>query len=242
MVAGIGVYGLSILAGSLSTLSPCVLPLIPILVGTAMTTHRYGPIALASGLALSYALAGLFLSTLGLLIGLDQIIFRNIAAGLMILFGLVLLSTHLQKYFASMTASFSNTGQPLLEKLSTDTLIGQFLLGILLGLVWSPCVGPTLGAAIILASQGQNLIHATVVMALFGVGAAIPLIAIGMMSHQAIAHMKATLFVTGRLGKKILGMVLLLSGLSVLTGFDKTIETWILIHAPEWLTNLTTSI
>ena len=242
MIAGITVYGLSVLAGSLSTLSPCVLPIVPIVVGTAMTTHRYGPIALASGLALSYALAGLLLSTLGFMIGLDQVVFRNIAAGLMVLFGLLLLSVQLQKYFASVTAIFGNKGQPLLEKLSTETLMGQFLLGILLGLVWSPCVGPTLGAAIILASQGQNLMHATVVMALFGLGAAMPLIAIGMLSHQAVSRMKATLFITGRLGKQILGMVLLLSGLFILTGWDKIVEAWILMHAPEWLINFTTSI
>ena len=71
MITGVGVYGLSVIAGILSTLSPCVLPLIPILVGTALAAHRYGPVALASGLALSYALAGVFLATIGLAIGFD---------------------------------------------------------------------------------------------------------------------------------------------------------------------------
>ena len=144
MIVGIGVYGLSVMAGILSTLSPCVLPLIPILVGTALTAHRYGPVALASGLALAYAIAGLFLATVGLMIGLDQVVFRNIAAGLMILFGLVLLSAPLQECFAALTAGLSSSGQPLLERMSADTLTGQFLLGALLGIVWSPCVGPTL--------------------------------------------------------------------------------------------------
>jgi cytochrome c-type biogenesis protein len=242
VIVGIGVYGLSILAGILSTLSPCVLPLIPIVVGTALTAHRYGPVALATGLALSYALAGLFLATVGLMVGLDQVIFRNVAAGLMILFGLVLLSPQLQEHFASAMAGLSSSGQPLLERVSADTLTGQFLLGALLGIVWSPCVGPTLGSAILLASQGENLIHTTVVMALFGVGAAIPLIALGMMSHQAMLRFKSKLFATGKVGKKLLGTVLLLFGLFVVTGIDKVFEAWIVTNAPEWLTNLTISI
>lgn len=242
MIAGIGVYGLSILAGILSTLSPCVLPLLPILVGTALTAHRYGPVALAAGLALAYALAGLFLATVGLMIGLDQAVFRNFSAGFLILFGLLLLSDRLQEYFASITASVSGSGQPLLERISADTLAGQFLLGAVLGIVWSPCVGPTLGSVIILASQGENLMYATAVMALFGIGAAIPLIALGMLSQQAMLHYKNKLFATGKVGKKLLGTVLLLTGIFVLTGMDKVFETWIVTNAPEWLTNLTVSI
>ena len=84
--------------------------------------------------------------------------------------------------------------------------------------------------------------HATVVMALFGVGAAIPLIALGMLSQQALQHYKSKLFTTGIIGKKLLGTLLLLLGLFVVTGFDKVFEAWILTNAPEWLSNLTVSI
>lgn len=242
MITGVGVYGLSVIAGILSTLSPCVLPLIPILVGTALAAHRYGPVALASGLALSYALAGIFLATIGLAIGLDQVVFRNIAAGLSIVFGLVLVSEQLQASFAEFTSGLSSGGQPLLERISTGSLNGQFLLGCLLGILWSPCVGPTLGAALILASQGKDLMHVSLVMALFGIGAAIPLAALGMMSQKAMMHVKKKLLATGKLGKKLLGALLLLLGFLVITGWDKLFEAWVLTNAPEWLSNLTVSI
>jgi cytochrome c biogenesis protein CcdA len=199
-------------------------------------------VALAAGLAISYALTGVFLATVGFSIGLDPVVFRNFSAVLLIVFGLLLLSEQLQERFASVIASFSSSGQSLLDRVSTDTLTGQFLLGTLLGIVWSPCVGPTLGSAIILASQGQNLLHAMLVMALFGVGAALPLIGLGLMSHQAVLHFKNKLSVTGKLGKQILGLLLLLLGLFILTGIDKVFEAWILINAPEWLSNLTVSI
>lgn len=242
MIVGVGVYGLSVLAGVLSTLSPCVLPLLPILVGTALTAHRYGPVALASGLALAYALTGLFLATVGLMIGLDQVMFRNVAAGLLMLFGLVLLSERLQAGFATALAGVGGKGQPLLERVSGDSLTGQFLLGALLGVAWSPCVGPTLGAAIMLASQGKDIVQAAMVMALFGVGAALPLIALGMMSHQLMMRIKNKLLATGKVGKQLLGTLLVLLGVFVITGFDKVFEAWVLTHAPEWLSNLAISV
>lgn len=242
MLAEAGVYGLSVVAGVLSTLSPCVLPLIPILVGTALTAHRLGPVVLASGLALSFAAVGVFVASVGMLIGLDQTVFRNIAAGFLILFGLVLLSGRLQRRFAAATSSLSGAGQPLLERISGDSLTGQFLLGLLLGVVWSPCVGPTLGATITLASQGESLGHAATIMALFGIGAGLPLIVLGILSHQAMLRFKSKLSATGKTGKTLLGALLLILGLLIVTGYDKTFEAWVLTHAPEWLTRLTISI
>ncbi|PKM38168.1 MAG: cytochrome C biogenesis protein [Gammaproteobacteria bacterium HGW-Gammaproteobacteria-10] len=242
MLASFGVYGLSIIAGILSTLSPCVLPLVPILVGTALSAHRLGPLFLAFGLALSFTVVGLFLATVGVMLGLDQALFRNVAAVLLIAFGLVLLSGRMQQRFAAATSGLSGAGQPLLDRISGDSLTGQFLLGLVLGVVWSPCVGPTLGATMTLASQGENLTHAAVVMALFGIGAGLPLILLGSLSQQAMLRFKGKLSATGKTGKWLLGGLLLILGTLILTGLDKTFEAWVLLHAPERLTRLTTSI
>lgn len=235
-------YGLSFAAGVLSSLSPCVLPLIPVLVVAALTVHRLGPLALALGLALSYTAAGLFLATVGNAIGLDQTLFRDVAATLLILFGLLLSSSNLQQSFAAAASGLSGLGQSWLERIQGDSLKGQLLLGLALGLVWSPCVGPTLGAAITLASQGENLGRAAAVMAIFGIGAGFPLVILGSLSHQAMMRYKAKLSETAGAGKFILGMLLILLGVSVLTGLDKLFEAWVLTHAPEGLIRLTTSI
>lgn len=240
MIASIGVYGLSFLAGVLSVLSPCVLPLVPILVGTALNTHRYGPYALALGLAISFTAVGVFIATVGTSIGIDQEVFRNIAAVLLITFGIVLLSSALQEKFASVTAGISGSGNYLLSKVSTDSLSGQFLLGLLLGIVWSPCVGPVLGATITLASQGASLGHVTFVMALFGLGAGLPLILLGLLSRQAMMRFRNKLFVAGKIGKRILGIILLLVGLLIITGLDKQFEALVVSASPDWLISLTT--
>ncbi|MDP2072521.1 cytochrome c biogenesis CcdA family protein [Methylotenera sp.] len=240
MIASFGVYGLSLLAGVLSILSPCVLPLVPILVGTALNTHRYGPYALALGLAISFTAVGVFIATIGASIGIDQEVFRVIAAVLLITFGIVLLSSTLQEKFASATAGIGGSGNTLLSKVSTDSLSGQFVLGLLLGIVWSPCVGPVLGATITLASQGANLAHVTLVMALFGLGAGLPLILLGLLSRQAMMRVRSKLFTVGKIGKRILGAILLLVGLLIITGLDKQFETLIVAASPDWLISLTT--
>jgi cytochrome c-type biogenesis protein len=240
MIADFGVYGLSFLAGILSILSPCVLPLVPITVGTALNTHKYGPYALAFGLALSFTVVGVFIATIGASIGIDQEVFRTIAAFLLITFGVVLLSGTLQERFASVTAGISGSGNNLLSKVSANSLFGQFILGLLLGIVWSPCVGPVLGAAITLASQGANLLHVTFVMAIFGLGAGLPLIILGSLSRQVMMSVRSKLFSAGKIGKRILGIILLLVGLLIISGFDKQFETFIVKASPDWLISITT--
>ena len=240
MFVTFGVYGLSFLAGLLSILSPCVLPLVPIIVGTALNTHRYGPFALALGLAISFTVIGVFIATIGASIGIDQELFRVIAATLLITFGIVLLSSTLQAKLASATAGIGGAGNNLLSKIATDSLFGQFVLGLLLGVAWSPCVGPVLGATITLASQGTNLGHVTLVMALFGLGAGLPLILLGLLSRQVMMSVRNKLFIAGKLGKRILGGILLFVGILIISGLDKQFETLVVTSSPDWLISLTT--
>jgi cytochrome c biogenesis protein CcdA len=239
---GLGTYALSVAAGTLSTLSPCVLPLIPILLGTALAAHRLGPYALAAGLSLSFAVVGIFLASIGASLGLDQTVFRNVAAVLLIGFALVLLSSRLQERFAGAASGLSGAGNDLLARVSLEGLSGQFVLGLLLGVVWSPCVGPTLGAAITLASQGEDIARVSVVMLLFGIGAGLPLVLIGLLSRQALGRVRGRLLAAGKLGKQVLGGVMLVLGVLILTGADKAFEAWVLNVAPEWLVNLTTAL
>ena len=242
MEFGLGSYGLALAAGGLSTLSPCVLPLLPILLATAVAAHRLGPYALAGGLALSFTVVGVFVASLGVALGLDQGVFRPIAASLLIAFGVVLLSARLQEKFAVAASGLSGAGHNLLARVSLDGLSGQFILGLLLGVVWSPCVGPTLGAAVTLASQGQSLGQVTLLMALFGIGVSVPLIALGLVSRGAMAKVRGKLLAAGKIGKQALGWIMLLLGIMILSGADKRFEAWALQAAPDWLVRLTTAI
>ena len=240
MEFGPGTFALGYLAGVLSTLSPCVLPLLPILVATALGQHRHGPLALPAGLTLSFAAVGLFIAVVGASIGIDQGVLRQGAALLLIGFALVLLSPHLQRRFAQATARLGASGGGLLGRVSGAGWGGQFAVGAVLGMVWSPCVGPTLGAATTLASQGRHLSRIALLMLIFGLGAGTPLVLVGTLSREAAARLRGRMMVAGERGKWLLGGVLLLLGLAILTGWDKAFEAWVLDHSPQWLTDLTT--
>lgn len=231
---------LALLAGLLSTLSPCVLPLVPIVVAAATGEHRFGPAALAAGLALSFVVIGLFVATIGFSLGLDQELFRSIAAMLMIAVGGVLAMPGLALRFATAAGPVGNWVTEQTNGLSTRGLGGQFGAGFVLGAVWSPCVGPTLGAASVLAARSENLLGVAWTMFAFGIGAALPLLAIGMMSREALMRWRGRLLAAGSGGKVAMGALLILIGLSILTGYDKRIEAALVDASPAWLTELTT--
>lgn len=235
----VGSYALAVLAGILSVLSPCVLPLIPLVVGGAATAHRYGALALASGVAISYVVVGLFLATIGLSLGLNAEALRRTAAVIMILSGVVLMSEQLQERFALLGGGLGDAANRLIARITPNGLGGQFAIGILLGAVWSPCVGPTLAAAATLAAQRETLGQVALVMLLFGLGAAVPLTLIGMLSRQAVLRWRERMGRAGRVGKLILGGLLVVIGGTILTGFDRTMETYLLEISPSWLTSIT---
>jgi cytochrome c biogenesis protein CcdA len=232
--------GFGFLAGLLSTLSPCVLPLLPMVLGPAASAHRLGVPALAAGLVVSFVAVGLFVATIGFAIGLDGDWFRTASAVMLGLLGVVLLSSTVQTRFALATGGVSNVGQRLIDRLQPAGLSGQFMLGLLLGAVWSPCVGPTLGAASVLAAQGQSLFAVAAVMLAFGLGAAVPLLVVGLLSREAVRRWRGAMLRAGSAGKLLLGGAALLVSLLILTGADHRIEAFVLDHSPDWLARLTT--
>ncbi len=232
--------GLGFLAGLLSILSPCVLPLVPMTLGAAAGEHRAGPWALAGGLALSFTAIGLFVATIGFAIGLDADVFRLAGAILMIGLGAVLMVPALQTRLAVAAGPVANWSEQRFGGFSTSGLGGQFGVGLLLGAVWAPCVGPTLGAASVLAARGENLGAVAAVMLAFGLGAGLPLALLGMLSRAALMRWRDRMMGAGKGLKAALGAGLVAFGLLVLTGLDKRVEAAVVEASPAWLTQLTT--
>lgn len=240
MEFGFGSYGFGLLAGILSTLSPCVLPIIPILLGSAANAHPRAPLVLAGGLAISYAIIGTGLAWVGSVLDLDPAIFRSVGAAILGALGLVLMSSSLQQRFASATSGIGDAGNNLISRMKLDGLWGQFAIGLVLGLVWSPCVGPTLGAAVMLASQGSHLPQVALLMGVFGIGAAFPVVALAYVGRSAMVKMRSTLMQAGKTGKMILGAVMIALAAMILSGGDKPLEAWLVEQSPAWLTKWTT--
>src|SRR5262249_45709345 len=128
-----------------------------IVLGSAASRHGGGPMALAAGVALSFVAIGLFVATLGFAIGLDGDAFRDAGAAILIVIGAVLLLPRLQERLVAAAGPFSDWADRRIASIRSRGVLSQLGLGILLGAVWSPCVGPTLGAASILAARGSSL-------------------------------------------------------------------------------------
>ena len=232
---------LAFTAGLLSILSPCVLPLVPIVLGAAVSAHALGAVALAVGLAVSFTVLGLLLALAGFGLGIDAGMFQVAAAAIMIVLGAILLVPSWQARLAAAGGPVSSWADRYFGGFASSGLAGQFAVGLLLGAVWSPCVGPTLGAASLLASQGRDLAHVTLTMAVFGIGAGLPLIVLGLLSRATLMRLRSRLMSAGKLGKGLLGAAFILIGAAIVSGADKRIEAVLVDASPQWLTELTTS-
>ncbi|MCJ2015993.1 cytochrome c biogenesis CcdA family protein [Methylobacterium sp. E-065] len=235
-----GTVAFAFLAGLLSVLSPCVLPLVPIVLGTAAAEHRLGPLALAAGLAIAFTIIGLFVATVGFAIGLDGDVFRAAGAILMVGMGIVLMLPRLQARVATAAGPVGAWAEARFGGVGPGGLSGQFAVGLLLGAAWSPCIGPTLGAASLMAARGEHLGSVALTMLAFGIGAALPLMLLGFASREALMRWRGGLAAAGRTAKAGLGILLVVLGLLVLTGLDKRAESVIVAASPDWLTAATT--
>ena len=231
---------LAMVAGALSILSPCVLPLVPIVLGAAASEHRLGPVALIAGVTLSFTLIGLFVATVGFAAGLDGSTFRTLGALLLLGMGLVLLAPAMQARLATAAGPIGDWTEQRFGGLAGAGLPGQFGIGVLLGAVWSPCVGPTLGAASVMAARGENLGMVAATMLAFGLGVGLPLAALGLASRELMQRWRGRVLAAGSRGKQVMGGFLVAAGFLVLSGLDKRLEAILVAASPDWLTSLTT--
>ena len=226
---------LAFVAGLLTALSPCVLPLLPLVMGSA-ARNRYGPTALAAGFVTTFTAIGVLLASLGTALGLSDTIVRSISAALLVAAGGLMISHRLQDATGRWLSPLASASAKLSAR-ADQGLGAQFFIGALLGGVWSPCVGPTLGAALGLATRSETLAHAATIMAAFGLGSATFLLAAGYAS-RAVMGQRLRLLQVGESGRLVFGIVLLLVGASVASGVDKLIESAVLARLPQWWVEL----
>ena len=234
--------GLSVAAGSLTTLSPCVFPLLPLVLGGAVQGNRYAPVAMGLGMMLSFATIGVVLGALGPVLGIDADTIRVAGAAMLIVFAAVMLVPALGERFSQWMLPIASVANAASTRLDGGSLASAAALGAVLGLVWSPCSGPLLGSALTLVATEGGALRGGVVLALFGLGAAIPLVAVAYASRSGFMRARAWIMV--RVERLRRGFAVLLGGMGVaiLTGADKWLETRVLGWLPDAWVNLTVGI
>ena len=225
-------------AGLLTLINPCVLPVLPIVLVSALNASKAGPLALAAGMSVSFVVFGVLVTAFGAGIGLTQDVLAQIGAVLMVLFGIIMVVPMFSRSFEMATAGVAAGADHRMDSIQTSSVKGQFLGGLLLGAVWSPCIGPTLGGAIALASQGQNLGYVTLIMAAFALGVSTLILALSFGARETIRTRTHALRGLAERSKPIIGATFIAVGLMLFFKFHHIIEAWLLSIMPIWLQDL----
>lgn len=229
-------------AGLLTLINPCVVPVLPIVIATALQASRWGPVVMAAGLSVSFVAVGLGITAFGQALGIDMQTIAQAGAVMMVLFGLALLVPQAGAVLSSATAGMSARADQRMDNVDRSGLTGQFLGGLLLGAVWSPCIGPTLGGAISLASQGENLGRAALIMVFFALGVSTLILGLAYGTRGAIGRYNAQLRKLAVSARPILGGCFVLVGVALLLNWHHYIEGWLISVLPDWLIDLSVSL
>jgi cytochrome c-type biogenesis protein len=213
--------GLALLGGVVTVLSPCVLPILPILIGRSLQSDRYGPVALVAGLVIGFAVVGSLLGiTASWLTGLTNFLRQAAIALLLILGGLAIFPALSYRLFSYLPIA------PWVKEQPRIGLVGEFWLGTQLGLLWTPCAGPVLGGILILATVHQQTVSAFGLLVVYGLGAAMPLLAIaygGRTFSQRLLKLRTHSAMLQRVG----GLMIVGTAIAILLGWDTQIQLWL---------------
>lgn len=234
--------GLSLAAGSLTTLSPCVLPMLPLVLGSALQGNRFAPLAMGVGMTTSFAGIGIALGVFGPALDIDGDSVRSAGAAMLLAFALVMLIPALGERFTRWMLPIASTANAASARLDGGSLLGALLLGSVLGLVWSPCSGPLLGAALTLVASEGGVARGGIMLGLFGLGAAIPLVAAAYASRSGFVRVRDWVLARVERVRRLFALLLAAMGIAILTGGDKWLESRVLQWMPDAWVNLTVGI
>ncbi|WP_370572319.1 cytochrome c biogenesis CcdA family protein [Methanomethylovorans sp.] len=193
-----------LLAGMLSVLSPCTLPLLPAILAFSTKDGKYRPVAVVIGLSLSFTTMGVVTSAFGALL-IRYIPYLHLVASItIVLFGTVMLFD-----LQVINRLSSLTGKIHTEK---QGLLGGVLLGLSLGIIWIPCVGPLLGSVLVLVAVQGNLAYGASLLIIYSIGFAVPMLIIAYSANVSSAKLRSIArydFIV----KKIAGVILIVVGM-----------------------------
>jgi len=178
--------------GVLSILTPCVLPVIPIIAAYAVKAGKFVPIALVSGLSISFVIMGIIASTFGQIMYAFSDLLHHIAGLIMIIMGLyILFEERLSPFLMKMPSAgvFARLRAKVGGEINGAG--GGFLLGLTLGVVWMPCIGPMLGSILAMVAADAEFMYGSVLLLLYSAGMAIPFLAIAYGSNTFVNRIKS---------------------------------------------------
>lgn len=226
------------LAGILTVFSPCVFPVLPIVLSGSVGNGKWRPLGIIAGFLASFVTATLFLTFAVRSFGLDPSALRTGAAVIFIVMALILLLPALKNRFMEMVSSIINRTHASQPNSVRPGFFPGFVTGLGLGIVWTPCVGPIMASVITLAvSQSVDAGAFSITLA-YALGTSVPLFAV-MQGGRALVRRLS--FLTSKLDtiQRVFGALVLLTGIALLTGMDRNFQSWMLNAFPKYGSGLT---
>ena len=227
----ITLLAVAFVAGIATFLSPCVLPVLPVIAVGAVGGGRARAIALTVGLVASFTVFTLLASRLLDALGLPADALRNVAIAILAVVGVALLLPRLGELAGRPFARLAALGGPLTRQ--REGIGGGLILGVGLGLVWTPCAGPILAAVTALAAERRLSLDAAFVTFTYALGAGLPLLVIALAGRRALTGLRATR-VHAEAVRRASGLVMI--GAAVL--FTTAIPTELATAAPGFTSSL----
>src|SRR3989344_511310 len=218
------------LAGVVTILSPCILPILPVILSSSLTGSKKRPLGVVTGFIISFTFFTLFLSLIVKSLGIPAGALRSFSIIIILIFGLGLLLPNFQALLERFFTYFSRFSPKLKED---SGFVGGVLIGASIGLVWTPCVGPILASIISLAITGSVSGQAALITFPYSLGTAIPMLAIVYGGRNLLNKVPWLTRNTAKI-QKVFGVLMILIALAIFFNFDRKFQTYILDKFPNY--------
>jgi cytochrome c biogenesis protein CcdA/thiol-disulfide isomerase/thioredoxin len=233
--------GFAFLAGIVTILSPCILPILPIILAGTIEGNKKRPLGIVAGFIASFTFFTLTLSLIVQTLGINPNIMRWIAAFLIIVFGMILVVPKFKDAFilaaSRLSNKFARQGASSAGA-SASGFWNGFILGTSLGLVWTPCVGPIMASVISLALSSTISTGSVLITLAYSLGTSVPLFIILYGGRSLLIRFPFFLKNTESI-QKVFGVLMIVTGLIIFTGFINTFQSWVLQTFPKYGSGLT---
>ena len=228
------------MAGVVTVLSPCILPVLPVVLSGSVDGGKSRPWGIIAGFITSFTVFTLTLGLITRALGIPADALRILAGITILVFGIVMIVPSLKERFSSFASTLSTIepGRHPGGRSTANGFRGGFALGTSLGLVWTPCVGPIMASVIALSISGQTDAGSVFITLAFSAGTAVPLFLIMKGGRGLLKRFSFLANNTDRI-QKLFGSLMILTAVALFTGADRQFQTWVLDIFPNYGTGLT---
>jgi cytochrome c biogenesis protein CcdA/thiol-disulfide isomerase/thioredoxin len=229
-------FGFAFLAGIVTVLSPCILPVLPIVLAGSVDGDKKKPLGIITGFIFSFTFFTLFLSTIVRATGLPSESLRTFSIIVIFIFGISLLIPQVQVWIEQLFSKLANSGPKQTQQ--NNSFWGGIVVGLSLGLLWTPCVGPILASVISLALTGSVTGSAFFITLAYALGTAIPMLSIMYGGRSLLAKVPGLMQNTRKI-QMAFGILMILTAIAIFFNADRQFQTYILQKFPQYGTGLT---